>query len=944
MKLKWKILLLLLLSLSIFMLLAGGTLSIFIEKNHEQKTSDAFDRFYADFSNTIRKAEADLKSSAILLSQRNNLIASLNLLSGYSDLAEENTNIFDKEKEFIAETLVHHARAAQIDHVRAYDATGALIGFADNEERHMDTGVMVFRDSVSKLVGRKTGRNTEWKDVVDEYWGTVRQLGVRSKDVYFDISPHGIGMEIVVPVLRTFPDGTSKHVGSVVLTKFFKDEWLLSVSKADYAKHSLMDLDAHRVGDEIKLASLKLLKDAPLLGEEGAAGVNPWFSTDTDYIQAYSLNLISGKKLFLVSALDKEIVISDIHAAQKLVLLVFFIVTLLVVPVGILFSRRFITPPMDLLIDYSRKIKKGDYSVQPVRLSNDEFGVLGQSLEIAALKINARETDLLKNHSVLEARVAERTEDLKQSNLKLEEQIEQKHKIELELRESRNMLLLIMDNIPQYIFWKDVNSVYLGCNNNFLKAAGIDSVKDIVGKTDYDMPWSKDDSDFYRECDRRVMDTNQAEYHIQETQKTSDGRTIYLDTNKIPLHDTNGNVIGILGTYDDITERIIAENELLDAKNQAEMANLAKSDFLSRMSHELRTPLNAILGFSQLLQMDENEVLSEYQMSSVEEILTAGRHLLHLINEILDLSSIESGKLNISLKDTDLISVVHDSLQLVNGFAETRGITITVDSNINYQVSVDPLRLRQIMVNLLSNAIKYNRLNGKVNIGFDQGLHGYIRVRIEDTGPGMSRENIAKLFTPFERLDIDKDLIDGTGIGLVITKELIELMSGEIGVDSEPGAGSTFWFTLPLAQNISISCQDLPELSVKATMPVFQGVKDKSILYVEDNAANIKLVQRILNLRPNVELFVCASAEEGIALANRLSPDLVLMDISLPGMSGDDAMLHLQDNELTASIPVYAVSANAMTVDIDNAMNRGFAGYLTKPVNVEELLAVVDSI
>ncbi|MDH5570844.1 MAG: ATP-binding protein [Gammaproteobacteria bacterium] len=945
MKLKWKILLLLVLTLSASMLLAGGTLSVFIAQNYDKKINESFNRFNFDFKNAIDKTKNDLKSSAISLSLRSSLISSLNLVSSYSDNENYQPVIFDKEKTSIADMLVHHARAAKIDHIRVYDVNGGLVSFADNEQRHMYEGFVTYNNSNAEINSRKSNASTEWGKVGDKYWRESILLGdlAQREGVYFSLSSHGVGVEVVVPVSRVFPDKTSSKVGSVVLTKLIENEFIDFVAKGDATLHAIVDEARVYVGDDIDLVAIKGIESAPRMMSSGSEN-NPWFSTASYFIQAYSIDLISGKKLYLVSALDKSIVDSDIYATQKLVLFVFIVVLLVVTPVSLVFSRKIITNPVHQLVTYARAIEDGDYKAQVVKLTNDEFSMLAQSLEHAAHKINDREDDLLVAHTVLEERVKSRTDDLRATNYKLEQHILEKQHIEEALRDSRNMLLLIMNNIPQYIFWKDVDSVYLGCNANFLKVAGVESDADIVGKTDFDMPWTEAETKYYQECDRRVMADNKAELHIQETQRTAEGKTIYLDTNKVPLHDAKGKVIGVLGSFEDITSRIVAENELLDAKEKAEMASQAKSDFMSRMSHELRTPLNAILGFSQLLELDDKEPLTRFQQSSVAEIVAAGKHLLHLINEILDLTSIESGRLSINQDKVDLLAIVNDSVQLVSHFLENRGLTLSIGEKQSFHVYVDAIRLRQVCVNLLSNAIKYNRKNGKININFTLEANNYVRVSVSDTGQGLSQDNIDKLFTPFERLDVDKDAIDGTGIGLVITKELVELMSGEVGVDSELGKGSSFWFTVPLALDSSDDVLDLPMNIGEKEEPMVIVPDEKTILYIEDNLANIKLVEKILAMRPNIKLVCVNNAEEGVQVAQDLVPDLVLMDISLPGMNGDEAVVVLRKNELTSAIPVYAVSANAMKEDIDSALDKGFTGYMTKPVNVSELLDIVDSV
>jgi len=379
--------------------------------------------------------------------------------------------------------------------------------------------------------------------------------------------------------------------------------------------------------------------------------------------------------------------------------------------------------------------------------------------------------------------------------------------------------------------------------------------------------------------------------------------------------------------------------ELLAAKLEADRASHAKSEFLSRMSHELRTPLNAILGFGQLL---EREKLPEVQADNVQEVLHAGRHLLDLINEVLDLARIESGKFTVNLEPVALMPLLADCLSLMQPLAENSGIElIETNPRGNQQVLADPTRLRQVLLNLLANAIKYNHPQGTVNI--DCVSEGdAVTVRVKDTGPGLTAEQQSRLFVPFERLDADKSQVEGTGIGLALSKRLMQLMDGQIGVDSAPGAGSTFWVSLPGARHDpAVTGRAVAFEAESHESTTGQSVSD--VLYIEDNASNLRLVERILAQRSDIHLISASSPHLGLELAQAHRPALILLDINLPDMDGFEVLRRLRAQAETRAIPVIGVSANAMPKDIERAQAAGFVDYLTKPLDVAAFLKAVDA-
>ena len=379
-----------------------------------------------------------------------------------------------------------------------------------------------------------------------------------------------------------------------------------------------------------------------------------------------------------------------------------------------------------------------------------------------------------------------------------------------------------------------------------------------------------------------------------------------------------------------------------NAEKDAEKANQAKSEFLARMSHELRTPMNAILGFTQLLETDEKNPLADYQKKNLERVSVAGNHLLKLINEVLDLSTIESGNMQLSTELVDMISIVDNVIAISQPLADQRDVSIRYQKipEGNCLIEVDPLRFKQVVLNLVSNAIKYNKPKGSVVISFARQGDGKIRLGVRDTGHGIAEDKKGKLFKPFERFDTDAELIEGTGIGLSISKQLVELMGGTIGFESVLGEGSLFYIDIPVSDKTLAPSK--VEISPDPATASTSATGGRTVLYIEDIPANVELVKVILANRPHIDLLSAPNATEGLKKAEAHLPDLILMDIHLPGMDGLSAFKKLKTIETTRNIPVIALTADAMSGDIKKALDMGFKSYITKPIDVPEFLKVID--
>jgi PAS domain S-box-containing protein len=427
-----------------------------------------------------------------------------------------------------------------------------------------------------------------------------------------------------------------------------------------------------------------------------------------------------------------------------------------------------------------------------------------------------------------------------------------------------------------------------------------------------------------------------------------DGQVRWIEAAGGHQRDETGTVTRMAGVVRDITEAKLQDQALHEknaelelARSAAEKANLAKSDFLSSMSHELRTPLNAILGFAQLMESSTPAPTAK-QQRDLDQILGAGWYLLELINEILDLALIESGRATLSREAVSLGEIMLECWAMIEPQAQKRKISVTFPKlDQPCYVDADRTRVKQVMINLLFNAIKYNEPGGQVTIDISRSQPNSIRVSIRDTGAGLPAEKLSELFQPFNRLGREAGAEEGTGIGLVVTKRLVELMGGTIGVDSTVGVGSVFWIELALTTAPLTALQKAEHAAL--VRPPADGTPQRSVLYVEDNPANLALIEDLVARLPGLHMISAADGDLGIEFARAYQPAVILMDINLPGISGLEAMKIIRADPETAHIPIIALSANALAHDIARGMEAGFFRYLTKPIRLKEFMDALDS-
>ena len=417
-----------------------------------------------------------------------------------------------------------------------------------------------------------------------------------------------------------------------------------------------------------------------------------------------------------------------------------------------------------------------------------------------------------------------------------------------------------------------------------------------------------------------------------------DGQWSTIESRGRALRDSLGNPTGAVIISRDISQSVQVERALAKALIEAEAANVAKNEFMSRMSHELRTPLNSVLGFAQILQI---ELQSPEELEMIGYIITSGGFLLKLINEVLDISRVESGSIAVELELVSIHDLVHECVDLVAVQAADHGVELVNLCEGEHLVRADHQRLRQVLINLLSNAIKYNRHGGSVTLDVDVGA-GRVRLLVADTGPGIAPQLHDRLFAPFDRLDAESKGIEGTGLGLALSRGLMEAIGGSLGVESDVGTGSTFWFELPIApspqRGEGISSHYHQSSNTAAPVKA-----DATLLYIEDNIGNVRLMERLLAHRPNVRLITSLAGREGLEMAKHQRPDLILLDVHLPDISGIEVVHELRDDEKTASIPVVILSADASQEQIMRFRDAGAIDYLTKPLDLQYFLTLLDN-
>jgi PAS domain S-box-containing protein len=673
------------------------------------------------------------------------------------------------------------------------------------------------------------------------------------------------------------------------------------------------------------------LVQAPALAQRSSMGAGNPMDTSVEARTVASLLVVTQEIIDIGHALIRSNRSQGAQALGNLQLSVLLVVLTMGAFVVFVWRlvRRNILQPLWLFEEGTRQVAAGNYGHRLKLQQTNEVGALADAFDAMAEHVEQTTQEIKAHRDSLSDLVFARTTELSNA----------KDRAETIAQYARSLIEASLDPLVTISVQGKITDV----NAASVQATGVPR-EALIG-TDF--------SDYFTEPNmaRIVYQQVFSEGLVRDYPlaiRHSNGAVMDVLYNAAVYRDNKGNVLGVFAAARDVTERLQLDRVLMDntrelqsAKAVAEKASKAKSDFLSSMSHELRTPLNAILGFAQLIDTDASPP-TPLQKTSLDQIVKGGWYLLELINEILDLAQIESGKIQLSLEPVSLADILRESRAMIEPQALERGIALEfaqLDSPLF--VESDRTRLKQVLINLLSNAVKYNRPGGSVAVEVDSCAPDTIRISVRDTGAGLTEHQLAQLFQSFNRLGKEAGAEEGTGIGLVVTKRLVEKMAGSIGVESIVGVGSVFWVEFQRIAAPQLALHD-DASSALLIPPLAEGQRQRSLLYVEDNAANLELVEQLITRRADLRFLSAPDGTIGIEFAHAHLPDVILMDINLPGISGIEAMKLLRASPATAHIPIIALSANAMQREIESARATGFFDYLTKPIQIAEFLASVN--
>lgn len=876
-----------------------GTLFIFLTAHLGQEQARArLNAGLAQVDNRLAELDAELVRAAETLARRRDVTATVNLIARYQDQARYRPLVFDGEKAMLAGRLATFLKAAGLDLARVTTDDGTLIAYAWRQGGDIRGGFLSYDDGIPRpraLTGNGQPVDHALPPVIHQ---AATATGPRPRVVagrLLLLAPETVRLAEGEPALGRVLLG--RHLGAAFADAMARRTGLAFAFGAPQAGVPMTGSDLPAENPQ----ALALPDNRPA-----------WTVTAEWYLGTENLRLDDGQPLVLRFGLPRAEGQADVINLRRAALIGIGLVALLVLPLAAWLLRQWITRPIESLTGAIETVRTGHYDQLPRLPRDPDFGRLVLAFRDMAGELEAREEELAETHRDLEKLVADRTRQLERSESGL-----------------RQILETVVDGIITADSDGQIRSFNPAAERMFGYAA-----EEVIGQPLSLLMPSPEAGEHQAHVNAFLAgqsDSDAVGRGREVRGRHRDGRIFHLEV--ALSHARVGGEILFTGIVRDVTARHEAEAALRRAKEDAERASRAKSDFLSAMSHELRTPLNAILGFAQLLEAGRTDPLTERQRSQVQYILKAGDHLLDLINEVLDLARIETGRLSVSIEEVSLGAALGESLAVIAPIADRRKITVTApDADGLPAVRADFIRLKQVLLNLLSNAVKYNNEGGSVTVTVtDDGDDQPVGIAVADDGPGIPADRRDELFQPFNRLGAETSEVEGTGIGLALSKALIELMGGTIDVESGPGQGAVFRIRVPRGT--------MPTASAPPTAPDPEPASTgaRLVLYVEDNPANIRLIREVIDEWGDMAVITAHTGELGLEMAIDHRPDVILMDINLPGMNGLATLAALKRDPRTRAIPVIALSADAMPKAVARGREAGFQTYLTKPVKIPEL-------
>jgi|GEM_PF-5797850 len=916
-----KIAFILLASITLTLFLVGIIFTVLLNSLYTDSAKHDILNSVQIFREELLSKQEQLTKQGRLLQNSEEIIASANLVWKYQDKANYDKLIFDPEKESLAKLLKQVGQNAGFSIVSIYSPTMEPIAFYSKTDHIENSGYASIDNSRNQYIftdGHKTQLlNPLITDV--NFGNKAEHLSYFIKN----IRTQQLTIESYSKIIRKLPD-SEQLIGWIRLAFLIDQNYVDAAAEKSGSSIAIKNLNQllssqNYQPEKIAQKEKMTIPDFTLQKQQDNP---PLWRPVNDYFEAlYHLPTHQNNTIELYFAIDKSDLHTSIGAFQESIIWVLVISGALVVPLGLLYFRREITQPISGLTQIAGQISFGRFPVFEKPQRNDEIGTLLTAFGRMTEEIQNREASLQTYHHELEKTVSERTAELENSISELNYQ---------KFAMDQHAIVSIAN--------RRGNISYV--NQKFCDVSGY-SKEELVGQDHNILNSGEHDKSFFAQMWKDICSGKV--WHGEIKNRTKNGSYYWVHSTIVPFLDKHGAPYQFVSIRTDITRQKDTENQLQFAKVEADKANKAKSEFLSNMSHELRTPLNSILGFAQLLEHSKNNPLDERQLDQIKYILNGGEHLLGLIDDVLELAKIEAGKLTLSVEQVEFSYLLNDCVNLAHPLTSKYKVTISNRCEQMPSVYVDYLRAKQVILNLLSNAIKYNKPQGQVWIDSSIEQH-YLKLTICDTGPGIPKERQHELFKPFNRLGADQSNIEGTGIGLSLSKKLIEEMHGSIGIESETEQGSMFWVRFPLLSKANTEQIEATKAeNIEANFELKLS-NPKKLLYIEDNPANMQLMEDLVADINNLDMLLAPNAELGIELASDSHPDLIIMDINLPGMDGFSAAQILKESPETVHIPLIALSASATNSMIDKGLQAGFYDYLTKPVNVKKLLFLMKNI